>query len=123
MLEKLGMATITIEVPDELSEQLAQLGDRLPDLLRQCLQQPVLPATVYRYILDFLTSQPTPEQIAAFRPTTEMQERMRSLLVKSKSEDLTLDECRELDEYEQIEHLIIMLKLGNLPYLTRQPSA
>ncbi|MCY7391291.1 MAG: hypothetical protein LH647_07265 [Leptolyngbyaceae cyanobacterium CAN_BIN12] len=116
------MATITIEVPDELSEQLAQLGDRLPDLLRQCLQQPMLPANVYRYILDFLTSQPTPEQITAFRPTAEMQERLRSLMTKSKSEDLTPDERRELDEYERIEHLIIMLKLGNLPQLTRQPA-
>lgn len=112
------MATITIEVPDELSEQLAQLGDRLPDLLRQWVQQPMLPATVYRYILDFLTSQPPPEQITAFRPTAEMQERLRSLVAKSQGEDLTPDECRELDEYEQIEHLIIMLKLGNLPYKT-----
>lgn len=116
------MATITIEVPDELSEQLTQLGDRLPDLLRQCLQQPILPANVYRYILDFLASQPTSDQIAAFRSTTEMQERLRSLLAKSKNEDLTPDERRELDEYERIEHLIIMLKLGNLPYLTRHPS-
>lgn len=126
------MATITIEVPDELSEQLAQLGDypygelrsnRLPDLLRQCLQQPVLPANVYRYILDFLTSQPTPEQIAAFRPTPEMQERLRSLLAKSNHEALSPEERRELEEYERIEHLVIMLKLGNLPYLTQQPSA
>jgi hypothetical protein len=117
------MATITIEVPDELSVQLAQLGDRLPDLLRQWLQQPVLPAQVYRYILDFLTSQPTPGQIAAFRPTSEMQQCLRSLLAKSQSEGLNPDERRELDEYERIEHLIIMLKLGNLPYLTHQPSA
>ena len=117
------MATITIEVPDEWSEQLTRLGDRLPELLLQCLQQPMLPATVYRYILDFLTSQPTPEQIRAFRPTSEMQERLRSLLAKNQSGDLTPDERQELDEYERIEHLIIMLKLGNLPYLTRQPSA
>jgi len=116
------MATITIEVPDEWSEQLAQLGDRLPDLLRQCLQQPVLPANVYRYILDFLTSQPTPEQIAAFRPTPEMQERLRTLVAKSHGDELTVDERRELDEYERIEHLVIMLKLGNLPYLTGQSS-
>jgi hypothetical protein len=63
------VATITIELPDDLSEQLAQLGDRLPELLRQCVQQAVLPAHVYRYILDFLLSQPTPEKIAAFRPS------------------------------------------------------
>jgi hypothetical protein len=38
------MATITIDVPDERSEQLQQLGGRLPQLLQQCLQQPPLPA-------------------------------------------------------------------------------
>jgi hypothetical protein len=52
-----------------------------------------------------------------------MQERLRFLLAKNQSGDLTPEERRELDEYERVEHLIIMLKLGNLPYLTRQPSA
>lgn len=116
------MATITIEVPDEWSEQLTRLGDRLPELLRQCLQRPVLPANVYRYILDFLTSQPTPEQIQSFRPTPEMQERLQALVAQSKNGSLTPDERSELDEYERIEHLIVMLKLGNLPHLTRQTS-
>jgi len=124
------MAAITIEVPDDLLEQLAQLGEspeatlreHLPELLRQYLQQPALPAHVYRYILDFLASQPTPEQIAAFRPTLQMQERLQSLLAKSKTSELTLAEQRELDEYERIEHLVIMLKLGNLSSLTRQAN-
>ncbi len=114
----LAVATITIEIPDDLSEQLTQLGDRLPELLRQCVQQSVLPAHVYRYILDFLTSQPTPEQIAAFRPTPEMQERLSTLLAKNQSGNITPTEIEELNEYEKIEHLAIMLKLGNLPYLT-----
>ena len=35
------MATITIEVPDELSELIAQAGERLPELLKQTLQQPL----------------------------------------------------------------------------------
>ncbi|MFM6453285.1 MAG: hypothetical protein ACKPH7_15900 [Planktothrix sp.] len=48
------MAQITIEVPDDLSTKLMQLGDQLPELLRQCLVQPPLPAQVYRYILNFL---------------------------------------------------------------------
>ncbi|MBD2127237.1 hypothetical protein NDI39_00795 [Microcoleus sp. ZQ-A2] len=50
----LAVATIAIEILDDLSEQLTQLGDRLPELLRRCLQQAILPAHVYRYILDFL---------------------------------------------------------------------
>jgi hypothetical protein len=53
------MATVTIEVPNELSELVAQAGDRSPGLLAQSLKEPVLPAHVYRYVLDFLASRPT----------------------------------------------------------------
>lgn len=112
------MASITIEIPDELFEQLAPLEEQLPELLRRCVQESPLPAQVYRYVLNFLTSQPTPEQIAAFRPTPEMQDRLRSLLARNQAGVLTPAEQQELDEYERIEHLMVMLKLGNLPYLT-----
>ena len=114
------MATITIELPDDLAEQLAPLSAQLPELLRQCLRQPALSAQVYQYVLSFLTSQPTAEQIAAFRPTPEMQERLRFLVEQSRSGGLSYPEQQELVEYERIEHLIVMLKTGNLPYLTRQ---
>lgn len=110
------MARIILEVPDELSEQLAQLGDRLPELLTLSLQQPTLSAHIYRYILNFLASNPTPEQITAFSPTAEMQARLRTLLERHKAGELTTQERLELDEYEQIEHLVIMLKTGSLKY-------
>lgn len=114
------MTTITIEVPDELSEQLALLGEQLPEILRRCVEEPVLLSRTYRYILNFLASAPTPEEIAAFRPTPEMQERLQVLVARSKAGELTPAEQAELNEYERIEHLVIMLKMGNLPYLTRQ---
>ena len=117
------MARIILEVPDELSQQLAQLGDRLPELLTLSLQQPPLSAQIYRYILNFLASNPTPEQITAFSPTPEMQSRLRVLLERSKAGELTTQERLELDEYEQIEHLVIMLKAGSLKYLKNSPSA
>jgi hypothetical protein len=50
-----------------------------------------------------------------------MQERLRTLLTRSKAGELTPAEQQELDEYEQIEHLVIMLKAGSLPYLTSTP--
>ncbi|OKH54480.1 hypothetical protein NIES2130_28310 [Scytonema sp. HK-05] len=113
------MAKITLEVPDELTDQLAQIGDRLPELLALSLQQPPLPARIYQYILGFVASLPTPEQILAFRPTPEMQTRLQTLLVRSKAGEITPSEQRELDEYERIEHLIVMLKAGSLPHVTR----
>jgi hypothetical protein len=106
------MATLTIEIPDDLMEQLSPIKEQLPELLSRCLQPLALPAQVYRYILDFLMSQPTPEQVEAFRPTSEMQERLRCLISKEQNSDLSHDEQQELSEYERIEHLIIMLKTG-----------
>ena len=111
------MATLTLEIPDDLMEQLNPIRDQLPELLRRCLHPSTLPAQVYRYILDFLASQPTPEQIAAFRPTLDMQARLKYLLGCNAEGTITPEESQELDEYEQIEHLIILLKSGNLPYL------
>lgn len=116
------MTQIILEVPEELSEQLSQVGSRLPELLALSLQQPALPAHIYRYILNFIASNPTPEQIAAFGPTPEMQERLRTLLERSKAGELTTQERLELDEYDRIEHLVIMLKAGSLRYLTNSPS-
>jgi hypothetical protein len=112
------MTTITLDVPDSLAEQLTQLGDRLPEILLVGLREATpLPAHIYRYILDFLISGPTPEQMAAFQPTPEMQLRLEALLARSRAGQLTPTEATELDEYERIEHLIVMLKAGNLPHL------
>lgn len=115
------MPKITLEVSEELSKQLVNVGDRLPELLALSLQQPPLPAYIYRYILTFVASNPTSEQIAAFSPTPEMQERLRTLVERSKAGELTEQERVELDEYEKIEHLVMMLKVGNLLYFKTTP--
>jgi hypothetical protein len=112
------MTTVTIEVPDELSELIAQAGDRLPELLARSLREPALPAHVYRYVLDFLAAGPTPEQLAAFGPTPEMAGRLRALLGRESSGEITPPEKAELDEYERLEHLMVMIKSGNLRHLT-----
>ena len=114
------MTKITIEVPDELSDKIVSLGDRFPEILALSLQQPAIPAHIYRYIINFIARQPTPEEINNFRPTEEMQLRLKTLLNRSKTGELTDAEREELNEYESIEHLIVMLKTGNLSYTTSQ---
>lgn len=116
-LGSLTMSTITIEVPDELSDLVAEAGDRLPELLAQSLRQPALPAHVYRYVLDFLASNPSAEQVASFAATPEMIERHRTLLAREADNNMTPVEKAELDEYERLEHLMVMIKAGNLRYL------
>lgn len=114
------MPTITLDVPEELSELMDRAGDRLPELLALSLKEPALSAHIYRYILDFLASQPTPEQIAAFGPTPEMAERASTLVAREKSGEITEREKQELDEYERIEHLMIMIKAGKPPLSGRK---
>lgn len=111
------MSTITIEVPDKVADLINQAGDRLPEILELSLQQPVLSAHIYRYILDFLASQPSPEAMAAFAPTPEMITRLKTLLARQATGEITAAEEAELDEYERIEHLMILIKTGNLPFL------
>src|SRR2546421_9829308 len=111
------MRTITLQVPDELADQLAAVQDRLPELLALILRQPALPAQLYRTILTFLAGAPSAEEIAAFTPPPEAQQRLRALLDAERAGTLTAIERAELDELERIEHLVILLKSGALPTL------
>jgi len=116
------MAQITLNISDELLEQLEKTGENPADWLSQRLPNflkntSTLPAHLYHYILDFIASNPTAQQISDFRPTVEMQERLKTLLERDRSGKLTPSEQIELDEYERIEHILIMLKTGNLKNL------
>jgi hypothetical protein len=105
------MPTITIEVPNSLAERLSSYQERLPEILALGLRElSPLPGQVYQYVLEFLAKDPSPEQLNAFRPTSEMQNRLQMLLEREKTGLLTDMERTELDEYERIEHIMIMLK-------------
>ena len=105
------MAQITIEVPDVLAKRLASVQDRLPDMLaRELDHPPPLSNEVYRYILAFLATSPSPQAILDFRLTPAMQERASELLEKNRSDQLTPTESAELDEYVHINDLVSLLK-------------
>jgi hypothetical protein len=109
------MTTITIEVPDSLAERLIPYQERLSEILAIGLGElSPLPSEVYQHILSFLAKNPTSEQLAAFRPTQAMQDRLRTLLDREKSGLLTEMEQQELNEYEKIEHVMVMFK-GHYP--------
>jgi len=67
--------------------------------------------SAYDEVVDFLTSEPTPNQIIAFKPSEVVQERINYLLETNRNGTLTSDEQSELDEFEQIEHLMRRLKI------------
>jgi hypothetical protein len=112
---------MTIQVPEQLAEQVATVRDRLPEILAYGLQQlPPVPTEVYRYVFEFLSGQPSAEEILNFAPTTAMQARVQVLLEKNRQGALSELEVRELDEYVRINHFITLIKAQTLPYLAPQ---
>jgi len=110
------MVEITIQVPESLAERLEAVRRRLPEVLAYGLEElSPLPNQVYRYILEFMASGPTPEALMAFGPAPEMQARVNELLEKNRQGRLTPKETEELDEYVRVDHLITMLKARALP--------
>lgn len=71
-----------------------------------------VPTHVYRAILTFLANAPAPTEIATYAPPIEAQRRLKTLLERNKAGELTSAERAELDEFEHIEHLMVMLKAG-----------
>lgn len=65
---------------------------------------------VYAEVYRFLVSTPSLEQIIAFRASEATQERVRYLLAANKDSRLTPEEHAELDEFEQVNHFVTMLK-------------
>ena len=57
-----------------------------------------------------LSSQPTPEQILAIRPSPEFQARVSDLLYHSKQGELSRQEESDLDRYLLLEHIVRLAK-------------
>ncbi|KHG42459.1 MAG: hypothetical protein HEQ20_09220 [Aphanizomenon flos-aquae KM1D3_PB] len=114
------MAQLTIQVPDELANRLQPILHRLPELLLQLLETHTPEtltlntssdtANTYTEVLDFLIKQPTPEQIAKFKVSTQAQTRLEDLLEKNRMGTISKAENSELDTYEQLDQLMILLK-------------
>lgn len=62
-------------------------------------------------ILDFLLSQPTPEQIVNLRASEAAQERLRILLDGNRNNTLNDAEQAELESYVQLDNLVARLKI------------
>jgi hypothetical protein len=107
------MTTITIDVPEQLNDELQQLRHRLPEVLELGLRElraARAPASDEGAIIAVLASQPTPEQVLALHPSAELQARVSELLARSKASTLPPNEAAELERYLMLEHLVRMAK-------------
>lgn len=108
------MSTITLDLPDDLAEQLRSLADRLPRILELGLQR--LDASSpgefagASDVLEFLAGLPAPEEILALRPSPALETRVKELLEKSRADRLSSAEEDEWRRYEYVEHLVRLAK-------------
>jgi hypothetical protein len=61
-------------------------------------------------VAEFLAGAPSREELLAYRPSIQAQQRIKWLIGKSKSESLTVNEEWELDQFEHLEALIQSIK-------------
>lgn len=113
------MATITLDIPDEIATRLPEMERHLPALLSLALtlhdDQSKMQSSAnwhpaFGEVLDFLAAGPTPAEIIAYKVSPQTQLRLETLLAKNQAERLTAVETAELDTYQQINHLFILLK-------------
>ena len=105
------MAHMTLTISDELAERLRPLGVWLPTALELTLvgYKTVAAATATE-VLEFLARGPSPAEVLAYHASTRAQDRLQRLLALNAAGLLGEDEQQELDELQQIEQIIIMLK-------------
>lgn len=112
----MGMATITIEVPDELATRLEQMTDRLPDVLAAVLDSGVLPTDAFvanpawSEVIDFLSHAPDIQSILTFKLSDGVQDRIEELLYLGNEGSQTPQERAELDGYIQVIRFFDLLK-------------
>jgi hypothetical protein len=97
-----------------LEQRLRPYQDRLPELLERGIDvmaaEESTPPQDESTILEVLTSNPTPAQILALRPSPKLQTRVSELLARSKRDELSRQEEAELDRYLVLEHLVRLAK-------------
>jgi hypothetical protein len=64
----------------------------------------------YEEIVDFIASGTTPESVVMFRPTEVAIQQVAELTAKNRYGFISPEEKAELDNYLQLEHLLILAK-------------
>lgn len=82
-----------------------------------------IPSTVgaLEEIADLLAGGPSPEELLAFRPSAQTQARAEELLEKLKDGRLAAEERAELDQFEQAERFMRLVKARIQAGKARQP--
>lgn len=79
-----------------------------------------VPQKSYDEIVD-LFARTSSAEVLAFRPSAESQDRVRYLLERNESGDLSKEEASELERFGELEHLMQLVKARARAYMESQP--
>ena len=105
---RVGLARLVDIAPAGYTGRSGCLAIPTVKSLAMSIQALALP--YYEQILEFLAAGPSAQEIIAFRPQPEVQERFSQLLEVNRQRDLTSQEEEELDHYIRIERMLALLK-------------
>ena len=105
------MFEVTVQIPDRLADQVRPASPWLSTVLELSLIGFETPAVqTASEIIAFLSTGPSSHHVAAYTVSERAQRRLRRLLALNEAGLLSPAEQAELDEIEQIEHVMTMLK-------------
>jgi len=79
-------------------------------------------ATLITDFVDFLATQPPPEEVARWRPSPEAQARLSDLLLRNNAGTLDREEYAELQDSLQAESMLRLLKAKLLATIAKRKS-
>ncbi len=65
---------------------------------------------VFAVITDFLSSDPSDEELLSYKLPDDLQERLSQLLYLNRESELTCEQRHELDDYIRADHMISRMK-------------
>ena len=76
----------------------------------------------YYEIIEFIAGGTTPKQVAEYRPSFAVQERVADLMERERDDRLSPDEKAELDHFMELEHILRIAKAKARQSLSRDKS-
>jgi hypothetical protein len=67
--------------------------------------------TIFAVITDFLATNPSPEEIIAYRLPEELEERAHELLERNTEDELSPEEREEMFDFVRFDEMMSLLKL------------
>lgn len=107
------MTEVTINLPDKLAARIGVAGNVwLPTIIELSMIgfRASATARASAEIVNFLSANPSPQEVSGFYISDELQERLDYLLDMNREGEIEESEQYELDEWMKFDHITIMLK-------------